>query len=99
MTAHDDLRERVAEALHKHEHRVLDGSPLPHWALLRADSVLDAIGPVLTDGRMALARAVGLLEAHWEVCADPFPDASLRRALDRMEAANSPNDTGGDSDE
>jgi hypothetical protein len=39
----------------------------------------------LTEGRMALARAIGLLEAHWEVCADPFPDAALRRTLDRMQ--------------
>ena len=46
----------------------------------------------LNDGRLALARAIGLLEAHWEVCADPFPDASLRRALDRMEAAASHGD-------
>lgn len=41
----------------------------------------------LREGRMALARAIGLLEAHWEVCADPFPDASLRRALDRLDSA------------
>ena len=40
----------------------------------------------LAEGRMALAKAIGMLEAHWEVCADPFPDPSLRRALDRMEA-------------
>lgn len=41
----------------------------------------------LEHGRVALSHAIGRLEAHWEVCADPFPDASLRRALDRIDQA------------
>lgn len=53
----------------------------------RLSGEVERLRAALNDGRMALARAIGLMEAHWEVCADPFPDASLRRVIDQMDAA------------
>ena len=52
--------------------------------IARLTTELDDARTINQQGRNALAAAIGMLEAHWEVCANPFPDPTLRRALDRM---------------
>ena len=68
---------------------VLDFVAAPSLAaeVERLSGEVERLRAALDDGRMALAGAIGLIEAHWEVCANPFPDATLRRVLDQMDAA------------